>query len=74
MPGEVTESVRIVIKTEDGNRLEYASKGSAPRGMLSAFDMLPVKRQAWLLKRMQEVHDKAKAAQPQCVPTEGTLT
>lgn len=56
MSREVIESVKIVIKTEDGNRLAIEGKGSAPRGMLSAFSCLPVKRREWLLSTMQAEH------------------
>jgi hypothetical protein len=56
MAREVVESVRIVIKTEDGNRLETSGKGSAPQGMLTAFICLPAKRREWLLRKMWEKH------------------
>ena len=56
MSREVIESVKIVIKTEDGNRLEISGRGSVPKGMLSAFSCLPVKRREWLLSKMQAEH------------------
>jgi hypothetical protein len=56
MSREVIESVKIVIKTEDGNRLAIEGKGSAPRGMLSAFSCLSAKRREWLLSQMQAEH------------------
>lgn len=56
MSREVVESVKIVIKTEDGNRLETSGKGSAARGMLTAFVCLPQKRREWLMKNMQAEH------------------
>jgi hypothetical protein len=70
MAREVIESAKIVIKTEDGNRLELNGKGSAPRVMLMAFECLPQKRREWLLKHMQQEHEKllAKAA-PTTPPT-----
>lgn len=58
MAREVVESVRIVIKTDDGNRLAIEGKGSAPRGMLTAFGCLPEKRRVWLLEKMQADHQK----------------
>ncbi len=58
MSREVVESVKIVIKTEGGGRLEVQSKGSAPRGMLTAFGMLPAKRREWLIKHMQAEHEQ----------------
>lgn len=61
MTREVIESAKIVIKTEDGNRLEVASKGSAARAMLTAFECLPQKRREWLLKNMQAEHEKIMA-------------
>lgn len=61
MAREIIESVRIVIKTEDGVRAEVNSKGSAPRGMHLAFSMLPAKRREWLLKHMQAEHEKLAA-------------
>lgn len=62
MAREVIESFRIVIKTEDGNRAEVVGKGSAPRGMLTAFGCLPQKRREWLLTRMKAEHDKLLAS------------
>lgn len=65
MSRDVVESVKIVIKTEDGGRLVLEGKGSAPRGMLSAFSVLPQKRREWLLRNMQTEHEKllARAAE-----------
>lgn len=69
MPREVIESTRIVIKTEAGNRVELSGKGSACRGMLTAFECLPIERQEWLLRRMWGAHmdrlAKEKAPGPQ---------
>lgn len=56
MPRVVTESARIVIKTEDGNRFEVTGKGSAPQGMLTAFAALSSKRRQWLLDKMTAAH------------------
>lgn len=61
---KVIESVQIVIKTDDGIKLNVASKGSAPKGMLLAFELLPADRRQWLLEQMRLSHDRlnAKAA------------
>lgn len=53
---EVVESTKIVIKTDDGNRLCLEGKGSVVQGMLTAFTLLPVKRRTLLLEKMQAKH------------------
>jgi hypothetical protein len=58
MAREVIESVKIVIKTEDGNRFEVAGKGSAVNGMATAFLALPTKRQEVLLRKLWDSHQK----------------
>lgn len=55
---EVIESVKIVIKTSDGNRLAIEGKGSATRGMVTAFNCLPPSRREWLLEEMAGTHAK----------------
>ena len=55
---KVIERAVIVIKTEDGTRLEFNSYGNAARTMLTAFGCLTHKRREWLLKNMQVEHDK----------------
>lgn len=62
MAREVIESVRVVIKTDDGIRFEYTSKGSAPRGMLGAFSALPEKRRKWLMEQMAAEDARIKAS------------
>lgn len=56
MPREVTESVKVVIKSEEGHRFEISSKGSAVNGMVSAFMALSTKRQELLLRKMWKIH------------------
>ena len=73
MSREVIESVKIVIKTDDGNRLCLEGKGSAPQGMLTAFVVLPVKRRAWLLEKMQAKHTEILAREAERAK-EGTPT
>lgn len=58
---KVIESVQIVIKTDDGIKLNVASKGSAPKGMLLAFELLPADRRQWLLEQMRQSHDRLNA-------------
>ena len=73
MSREVIESVKIVIKTDDGNRLCLEGKGSAPKGMLTAFTVLPAKRRAWLLEKMQAKHAEILAREAERA-TDGTPT
>jgi hypothetical protein len=65
MAREVIESAKIVIKTEDGNRLAIQGKGSAPRVMLTAFTVLSQKRREWLMKHMAAEHAKILAREEQ---------
>jgi hypothetical protein len=58
MSRDFLESVKIVIKTDDGNKAIAESKGSAPRGMLLAFTLLPQNRREWVLRNMQAEHEK----------------
>lgn len=58
MAREVIESVRIVVKTEAGGRVEVQGKGDVPKGILSAFSALSLDRRSWLLKQMQIKHDE----------------
>jgi len=58
MAREVIESVKIVIKTEDGNRFEIEGKGSAVGGMSTAFLALSTKRQEALLRKLWDSHQK----------------
>lgn len=58
MPREVIESVKIVVRTDDGNRFEIQGKGSAPDGMHTAFIALSTKRQEWLLRKMWATHQR----------------
>lgn len=71
MAREIVESVKIVIKTESGNRLEWASEGSATSGMLMAFTCLSVERQERLLRKMWENHQKQLKARADAAAKEG---
>lgn len=64
MPREVTESVKVVLRTENGNRLELNSKGNAAAGMLTAFECMPASRREKLLKRMKDSHEEM--LRPRC--------
>jgi len=52
----VVESARIVIRSDDGNRLEINGKGDAAESMFTGFYCLGEARRAKLLERMQAVH------------------
>lgn len=58
MPRDVIESVKIVIKTEDGNRMEVSGKGSAVKGMATAFLCLSTQRQETLLRKLWSQHQE----------------
>lgn len=58
MAREVIESVKIVIKTSDGNRMEVAGKGSAVNGMAAAFLALSTERQELLLRKLWKRHQE----------------
>lgn len=58
MAREVVESVKIVIKTEDGNRMEVSGKGSAVKGMTTAFLCLSTDRQELLLRKLWTRHQE----------------
>lgn len=61
MSREVIESVRIVIKTPDGNRLAVEGKGSAVHGMHSAFMCLSGARREKLLAMLTKTHAEMNA-------------
>lgn len=66
MAREVIESVKIVIKTSDGNRMEVAGKGSAVSGMATAFLALSTDRQEKLLRMLWKRHqERLQADAPQ---------
>lgn len=58
MAREVIETVKIVVKTEDGNRMEVAGKGSAVNGMATAFIALSTARQELLLRKLWKRHQE----------------
>lgn len=52
---EVVESVRIVIRSDDGNRFEVSGRSSATAGMRTAFLALGPKRRAAFIESLQKL-------------------
>ena len=56
MSRPVTERASIVIKSEQGGRIEINGKGNAADSMFTAFYCLSAERRSVLLDRMRVVH------------------
>ena len=72
MSREVIESVKIVIETIDGNRMEVTGKGSAVNGMASAFLALSTERQELLLRQLWKRHQERLQSATQAEREKGT--